>query len=254
MRKLACENVSCKHHNSTDNRCSLTPSIGPSGYCTKFEKGFLYYINLVWNALGNKNFIDAVEMDEEMRIGLYYVMRLFHLGFTERVWGGIRMYSLSEGKDGPALKYEEIIKRKLDMNELEELLNDFNSGNLPKMKEAPAKTKEQPFGWLSPTAEFFEGDFAEHEEVAFNIITQKKFEDEYWDWKKTNPGRFARDFLAEVKGYCLIHNPMGGGDYMISRSKPFTKKQREFLYQYFMDMGDRLRAESFLDDKSDSIY
>jgi len=29
--------------------------------------------------------------------------------------------------------------------------------------------------------------------------------------------------------------------------KNLTKKQKEFLYGYFMDMGDRFKAEQFVD-------
>ena len=57
--------------------------------------------------------------------------------------------------------------------------------------------------------------------------------------------RLYRDFLTEVKGYCLIHNPSGTGGYIVTNIKELTKKQREFLYDYFMDMGDRLEAEPF---------
>ena len=58
--------------------------------------------------------------------------------------------------------------------------------------------------------------------------------------------RLYRDFLAEVKGYCLIHNPSGTGGYIVTNIKELTKKQRGFLYDYFTDMGDRFKAEQFL--------
>lgn len=34
----------------------------------------------------------------------------------------------------------------------------------------------------------------------------------------------------------------------INSIKELTKKQREFLYDYFMDMGDRFKAEQFLEE------
>lgn len=47
-------------------------------------------------------------------------------------------------------------------------------------------------------------------------------------------------------GYCLIHNPTGCGGYIVTNMKSLTKRQKEFLYGYFMDMGDRFKAEQFI--------
>ena len=69
-------------------------------------------------------------------------------------------------------------------------------------------------------------------------------------WVKENGdneiGHLMRDFLSEVKGYCLIHNPTGCGGYIVTNMKSLTKRQKEFLYGYFMDMGDRFKAEQFI--------
>ena len=50
-----------------------------------------------------------------------------------------------------------------------------------------------------------------------------------------------------VKGYCLIHNPKGDGGYVVSYRMPLTEKQKSFLFKYFMDMGDRFKAEQFVE-------
>ena len=60
--------------------------------------------------------------------------------------------------------------------------------------------------------------------------------------------RLCRDFLQEVKGYCLIHNPTGSGGYVVTNRKQLTKKQKEFLYGYFSDLGDRFKADQFLEE------
>lgn len=82
------------------------------------------------------------------------------------------------------------------------------------------------------------------------ICERKGFVDEYWKWVKENGdnkiGHLMRDFLSEVKGYCLIHNPTGCGGYIVTNMKSLTKRQKEFLYGYFMDMGDRFKAEQFI--------
>ena len=88
----------------------------------------------------------------------------------------------------------------------------------------------------------------EHEEAAERIIEKSGFGDEYEDWLMSNgEGVTCRDFLSEVKGYCLIHNPAGYGGYIVSNVKPLTKKQKEFLYGYFMDIGDKFKADQYMD-------
>ena len=97
-----------------------------------------------------------------------------------------------------------------------------------------------------------------HEDAAQEIVNKKGFEEEYRKWNKyqeekykdVNSKRIAlhRDFLVEVKGYVLIHNPSLIGNYIVTYAKDLTKKQKDFLYGYFIDMGDRLTAETYLED------
>lgn len=117
-------------------------------------------------------------------------------------------------------------------------------------KQRESKVQHKEFGWLSPEGTFTESPFGTHEESAEMICERKGFVDEYWKWVKENGdneiGHLMRDFLSEVKGYCLIHNPTGCGGYIVTNMKSLTKRQKEFLYGYFMDMGDRFKAEQFI--------
>lgn len=87
---------------------------------------------------------------------------------------------------------------------------------------------------------------------AEKICEKQGFVDEYQKWVEDTGGNeighLMRDFLAEVKGYCLIHNPSGYNGYIVTNIRNLTKKQKKFLYEYFMDMGDSFKAEQFLDD------
>ena len=58
----------------------------------------------------------------------------------------------------------------------------------------------------------------------------------------------CRDFLVKVKGYVLLHNPyMGGlGPTIPSYEKQPTKRQCEFLYDYFLKEDDKGQAEFFI--------
>ena len=170
--------------------------------------------------------------------------------------GTCRMVMLKDGKEGKPLKYEEIIEREMNMEKFSKHLENFNNGIMPQMQQeqdaaGQQDKEEKEFGWLSPTGVFTESPFGTHEESAEQICEEKGFTEEYWNWVKENRGNeinhLMRDFLSEVKGYCLIHNPSGYTGYIVTNMKNLTKQQKEFLYGYFMDMGDRFKAEQFVD-------
>ena len=106
-QKITCNNSSCKHHR-TGGKCETCITITPSGKCGSFEKGFVYYFHIVWDALENKNYIDMVEVQQnpDLKIGLYYVMECYGLGFSEMEWGTCRILMLKNGEKGEPLKYE----------------------------------------------------------------------------------------------------------------------------------------------------
>lgn len=257
-RKITCENSSCKHYDiSASGGCKTCITIGLNGKCKSFEKGFLHYFHIVWEALRNTNFIDYVEMsmNPDLKTGLYYVMECYGLGFEVQEWGTCRMVMLKDGEKGAALNYEEITKRELNMEKFNKHFKDFNSGIMPEQERTTRQqdTEEKPnrdFGWVSPLGEFVESPFGTHEESAGQICEKQGFDAEYWEWRKTlkdgTTNRLKGDFIAEVKGYCLIHNPTGGGGYIATHMKRLTRKQEEFLYEYFMDKGDRFKAEQFI--------
>lgn len=254
-RKITCNNTSCKHQISGGG-CNTCITLDGSGKCKSFEKGFEYYFHIVWDALGNKNFIDMIEVQNnpDLRIGMYYVMECYGLGFTEMEWGTCRMLMLKDGEKGEPLNYEKIIARELNVEKFRKHIHDFENGIMPSQTQKAAEqsdTKPKEFGWLSPTGVFTKSPFGTHEESAERICERKGFTDEYWEWVEENGGNVIKnlmgDFLSEVKGYCLIHDPSGYGGYIVTNMKTLTKHQKEFLYNYFMDMGDRFKAEQFVE-------
>lgn len=252
-RKVYCENARCKNLGKND-ACSATVRIGPSGRCESFTKGFNHYVFLVWDALEKSNYIDFIDINRnpDLRIGIYYVCKLFHVIFSEMEWGTCRMLTFHKEEKGPALRREEIVALGLDEAEFDTLYKEFMAGRLPGPQRPvpePEKTS-QPFGWLSPMGDFLESDFGTHEEEARRIINAAGFQEECLAWKREDSGRLCRDFLENVKGYVLIHNPSGNGGYIVSATKQLTKNQREFLYDYFMEIGDRFKAEQYLEEKS----
>lgn len=255
-RKLYCSYENCKYHGAQDVCNAKKVEIGYGGICKSFRKGFLYYVDLVKEALSGTNFILGNRMNNDLRIGLYYVMQIFDLKFVEMDYGGSRLVMLraSEAEQTDqrvGLTYKEIAERPMKMDVFEKLYQEFQAGILPgpEPEEKPNKPllESQPFGWLSPDGEFFEGEWGEHEKVAREIIKKKGLEEEF---RKAELETFelARDFLCDIKGWCLIHNPSGFGGYDVTYLKDLTRKQKDFLYGYFIDMGDTLKAEKYLND------
>lgn len=109
----------------------------------------------------------------------------------------------------------------------------------------------QSWGWLSPTGEFMEGDFGDHESVAQEIVKSKGFEEDYEKWwaECKRSLHLCRDYLIEVKGYVLLHNPTGLPNTLATYSKPLTKAQREFLYDYYIKEGEPEKASSFFQEE-----
>lgn len=252
-QKVKCNRATCKHHTDHD-RCDARIIIDADGRCVSFERGFVYYVRLVWEALGDGNFIDAFQVTPDLRIGLYYVMELYHLGFATSEHGAWRFITLHDGEKGPALRVEEITERDIDMGRLHELLEDFNAGKLPGPSSEPEQEKgekaDYDFGWLAPDGEFTESPWGQHEESAEAICVKRRFETDYKAWRHTDDGMILyRDYLITARGFCLIHNPGLDGGYIVTHKKPLTKKQREFLYAYFTDKGDRFKAELYLQEE-----
>ena len=247
MRRLICKTKYCKYHGNNDVCTKSTVEISGSS-CVSFEKGFVYYIHLVYDELSHSNFIIPNNLTEDLKIGLYYVMELFDLIYSIKEYGTWRMIMLHKKGETAALTTDDILKLPLNHEKFTHLYEEFNKGNLPNkdVKAEPPKVESQPFGWLSPTGDFTEGDFGEHEQVAWDIMRRKNFVDEYTEQLDTARSETARDFLSCVKGYALIHNPSADGGYIVSYEKPLTKKQKEFLYGYFIDMGDKFKAELYL--------
>lgn len=247
MAKVKCDNVRCKYYHA-GKKCNGIVEIGQNGRCKTFEKGFAYYLFLVWDALQKSNFIDFVNINQnpDLRIGIYYVCRLYHIIFSESEWGTCRFLRFHTHKNGPALSYKDIMALSLDEDVFHELYADFMQGNLPHGDRKAPKKDSQPFGWLSPSGSFTETAFGEHEGAARGIVQDAGFHEEYMKWQKNNKHLTCRDFLSDIKGYCLIHNPLGDGAYMVSTSKKLSPRQKEFLYGYFIDIGDRFKAEQYI--------
>lgn len=98
------------------------------------------------------------------------------------------------------------------------------------------------YGWLAPDGTLYPVEFASHQS---------------WAWKKLkelgaigkhelNTGSYG-DKLVEM-GWALLHNPgMGTAFVTSSDAKPLTKKQKDFLFDYYTKRNKHRKAEEYLD-------
>jgi hypothetical protein len=149
--------------------------------------------------------------------------------------------------------FDMILSDKFNKEEFDKCIEEFEKNGLPKPNDdtKSKRYKAQEYGWLSPTGVFTESPFGSHEESAFDIAKHKGWIEEYEKWISSRGNKTVntdfKDFLQFSKGYALIHDPSGMG-YIVTNQKNLTKKQKDFLFAYFSDMGNKLAAENYVTD------
>lgn len=105
------------------------------------------------------------------------------------------------------------------------------------------QTEKKRYGWLSPDGSFRESEWGTHTTDAFAIIREKLWDQEFAACRYMN----ARDFLC-LKGYCLLHDP-SRHNIQASHTKPLTKRQRQFLCDFFLSLGDSKKAYHYMEEE-----
>lgn len=262
---ILCDNIHCKFNskktsgkNNGKRYCAHKGDIIiDSGKCDSFERSITWYFNKVWNATYNTNMIPVFDLDDDLKIGLYYVMKCYNLGFVFQNRGSWQWLSLCDPDTQETFSYKQIIERPFDSECFNKLLNDYMNGIIAgtdawyekenEEKPEPPKKNSQPYGILSPSGRFVEGEFGDHEQLAWDIVEENGWHEDLFEKGSVT----ASDYLVNEKRYVIIHCPTGEGGYMVTSCpyRPLTNAQRDFLYQYFYDMGDRMRAEFYLEEK-----
>ena len=109
------------------------------------------------------------------------------------------------------------------------------------------------YGWLAPDGEFYEVDWGNHQEWAQRYIEEsfpEVAEDDETDMQtKCNVGLIgAGDWLVE-RGWVLLHNPSQGIAMPTKNPvKRYTKAQKEFLYDYYMERGKEKEANAIYEE------
>ena len=107
------------------------------------------------------------------------------------------------------------------------------------------------YGWLEPNGNFHPVDYANHQEWALDELLRRGWHDEYvkWDDTTTRTLTTAGDFLTNVKGWVLLHNPGRGiARAEVSETRALTKAQKDFLFGYYADRGKHDLAQKYLEE------
>lgn len=99
-----------------------------------------------------------------------------------------------------------------------------------KLKAIKEPTSETGYGWLSPDGVYYEVPFGKHTEYAYYILVENKLLSKTFDNMD-----FSEQLCAEE--YLLVNSPCIDGSYYVSGLGEPTKRQREFLYKFYMCKG-----------------
>lgn len=101
---------------------------------------------------------------------------------------------------------------------------------------------EDDYGWLAPDGTFYPVEFARHQSWAWRKLMELDAVEKY----DPNMGN-AGDKLVEM-GWALLHNPgMGTAFVTSSETKPLTKRQKEFLFDYYTQRNKHQKAKEYLE-------
>ena len=260
MSKIQCNDYTCKFQNS-DGYCTLKNIQLKDKVCQNYEKNIMSYYGFVFQKLADSNFINPQELTPDLRIGLWLVMKTYDLIYVERTYGDWTLLQLVDNQDHErVIKLEDFygyLKDRFNSDFFEQAQRDFEEGKLPGQNAQslesyyaeydeeiePDVTLDPEYGFLSPSGDYTTADFGEHEVLAHDIIINKGWKEDYF---KNNPSLTAADYLVQ-RGYVLIHCPsLWGRIEVTGGDRPKTKAQREFLYDYFMTLGEKERANEYI--------
>lgn len=172
---------------------------------------------------------------------------------SKNVYGGWTWYCFHDKDTDKLLQKEDFIRLGIIPEEKESEKSRMENPN-PEVPDDVDVEEQEPdleYGWLAPSGNFTPGPFGSHEELAYEIIKENGWEDEFWDWG-VPPGRIhtAGDFLVQVKNYVLLDCPCGIGDTNVTRdiNKKLTKAQKEFLYDYLIKDGQDFLANHMFEN------
>lgn len=140
------------------------------------------------------------------------------------------------------------IRKELGEETAEDRQQDALDSFTKRMMDEENHTTED-YGWLEPDGTFHGVEWGAHQEWAQNYMSEK-FPEEAMNGDidlqiKCNVGLIgAGDWLVE-RGWVLLHNPSRGIAFPTKNPvKEYTKAQKEFLYDYYMERDCKKEANA----------
>lgn len=122
------------------------------------------------------------------------------------------------------------IRKELGEETTEDKQRDALDSFMHRMMDEKGHTTAD-YGWLSPHGKFYGVEWGEHEDWANNFLKEKGLESDA-----------GGDTLIKG-GWVLLHNPAQGIAFPTrSTARTYTKAQKEFLYDYYMERGCKKEA------------
>ncbi len=111
------------------------------------------------------------------------------------------------------------------------------------------KKHPDSYGWLEPDGTFNPVPWCEHQDFAFRTIRERGWWDDYKNTDDSCDYSMCGDYLTRKRGWVLLHNP-GQGVAIVTRneSRPLTRAQREFLFDYYSDRKMPDKAKMYLEE------
>lgn len=99
---------------------------------------------------------------------------------------------------------------------------------------------ETKTGWLSPTGEFIELTWGEHEEWAGEYILRHGLGKDQAIFKEEGGENYSKDYLIHRRNFILLDNPSLDGhvNIVLQRSRFMTNAQEKFLVDFLLEIGD----------------
>lgn len=121
--------------------------------------------------------------------------------------------------------------------------NDEDSDPVQSFLNRTKSNSDSNYGWLEPNGEFHAVEWGHHQSFARDWLEAKDPDFSPASAKYDAPG----DILVE-QGWVLLHNPaMGIAIVTRSESRPLTKAQKDFLFDYYIDRDRPKTAQEYLD-------
>ena len=178
------------------------------------------FIQMTWFGMGDMTSDDLKAFND-----------YFELEPRRQVWGDWDMLFFEKnGKRLDSTDYAEM-KKQIDLK-----IDELTSQKVKQSPKIKTKLKYEDYGWLSPDGEFYASDWGTHQTKATEILDENNWTSEAWKMQQSEERLTDADYLSKYKNFVLIHSASQGIPYpTILEGKRLTKKQREFLYDFYME-------------------